>query len=163
MLVSCLGGFATMEDLERDMAILANSGRDWADRTKRLGVRLPISTSSHPAWSSASFGGWRSQPRNGQCSPMRRIRSRVRKRILLLAPAYYPESGWRRGLGVLHTPGAVPINDVAAEASSIAPSTSRPLRLKPVCRIPELHLGSMGSDPLRPKPSGCRDAGIAPR
>lgn len=62
MLVSCLGGFAIMEDLERDMAILANSGRDWADRTKRLGVRLPISTSSHPAWSSASLAdGDRSQ------------------------------------------------------------------------------------------------------
>jgi hypothetical protein len=46
MLVSCLGGFAIMEDLERDMAI---RGRDWADRTRRLGVRLPISSSSHPA------------------------------------------------------------------------------------------------------------------
>nr|WP_249808790.1 hypothetical protein [Bradyrhizobium sp. 166] len=30
-----------MEDLKRDMAILATSGRDWADRTKRLAARVP--------------------------------------------------------------------------------------------------------------------------
>ena len=29
-------GFAVMEDLKCDMAILATSGRDWADRTRRL-------------------------------------------------------------------------------------------------------------------------------
>jgi hypothetical protein len=34
-------GFAVMEDIKRDMAILATSGRDWADRTKRLGARVP--------------------------------------------------------------------------------------------------------------------------
>src|SRR5437764_963384 len=30
-----------MADLKRDMAILATSGRDWADRTKRLAARVP--------------------------------------------------------------------------------------------------------------------------
>nr|WP_249797894.1 hypothetical protein [Bradyrhizobium sp. 199] len=30
-----------MDDLKRDMAILATSGRDWADRTKRLAARVP--------------------------------------------------------------------------------------------------------------------------
>ncbi|WP_247542129.1 hypothetical protein [Bradyrhizobium sp. 168] len=34
-------GFAAMEDLKRDMAILATSGRDWADRTRRLAARAP--------------------------------------------------------------------------------------------------------------------------
>lgn len=34
-------GFAVMEDLKRDMAILATSGRDWADRTRRLAARAP--------------------------------------------------------------------------------------------------------------------------
>jgi hypothetical protein len=34
-------GFAVMEDLKRDMAILAASGRDWADRTRRLAARAP--------------------------------------------------------------------------------------------------------------------------
>jgi hypothetical protein len=34
-------GFAIMEDLKRDMAILATSGRDWADRTRRLAARAP--------------------------------------------------------------------------------------------------------------------------
>ncbi|RXH24763.1 hypothetical protein XH84_32220 [Bradyrhizobium nanningense] len=30
-----------MAELKRDMAILATSGRDWADRTKRLAARVP--------------------------------------------------------------------------------------------------------------------------
>ena len=34
-------GFAGMENLKRDMAILATSGRDWADRTRRLAARVP--------------------------------------------------------------------------------------------------------------------------
>jgi hypothetical protein len=34
-------GFAVMDDLKRDMAILATSGRDWADRTRRLAARAP--------------------------------------------------------------------------------------------------------------------------
>jgi len=34
-------GFAVMEDLKRDMAILATSGRDWADRTRRLAAKAP--------------------------------------------------------------------------------------------------------------------------
>ncbi|BAC53301.1 bll8036 [Bradyrhizobium diazoefficiens USDA 110] len=37
ILVSYSDGFALMEDLKRDMAILATSGREWADRTKRPG------------------------------------------------------------------------------------------------------------------------------
>ena len=30
-----------MEDLKRDMAVLATSGRDWADRTRRLAAKVP--------------------------------------------------------------------------------------------------------------------------
>ena len=41
ILVSYPDGFAVMEDLKRDMAILATSGREWADRTKRLAARGP--------------------------------------------------------------------------------------------------------------------------
>ncbi|MGY4427960.1 hypothetical protein ACVWWO_000437 [Bradyrhizobium sp. F1.13.1] len=41
VLVSYSDGFAAIADLKRDMAILATSGRDWADRTKRLGARMP--------------------------------------------------------------------------------------------------------------------------
>lgn len=41
ILVSYPEGFAVMEDLKRDMAILATSGRDWADRTRRLAARVP--------------------------------------------------------------------------------------------------------------------------
>jgi hypothetical protein len=31
-----------MDDLKRDMAILATSGRDWADRTKRLAAQVDL-------------------------------------------------------------------------------------------------------------------------
>lgn len=41
ILVAYPGGFAAMEELKHDMAILATSGRDWADRTKRLAARVP--------------------------------------------------------------------------------------------------------------------------
>jgi hypothetical protein len=41
ILVSYPDGFAVMDDLKRDMAILATSGRDWADRTKRLAAQVP--------------------------------------------------------------------------------------------------------------------------
>jgi hypothetical protein len=41
ILVAYPDGFALMADLKRDMAILATSGRDWADRTKRLAARVP--------------------------------------------------------------------------------------------------------------------------
>ncbi|MGY3512285.1 hypothetical protein [Bradyrhizobium lupini] len=52
-------GFAVMEDLKRDMAILATSGREWADRTKRLAARVPdLDTFSHGLVERTS-GGWR--------------------------------------------------------------------------------------------------------
>jgi hypothetical protein len=41
VLVSYPDGFAVMDDLKRDMALLATSGRDWADRTRRLAARAP--------------------------------------------------------------------------------------------------------------------------
>lgn len=41
ILVSYPDGFAVMADLKCDMAILATSGRDWAQRTKRLASRVP--------------------------------------------------------------------------------------------------------------------------
>src|SRR3954469_22523337 len=41
ILVSYPDGFAAMEDLKRDMAILATSGRDWTERTRRLAGRVP--------------------------------------------------------------------------------------------------------------------------
>jgi hypothetical protein len=41
VLVSYPDGFAAMADLKRDVAILATSGRDWAERTRRLAARVP--------------------------------------------------------------------------------------------------------------------------
>jgi hypothetical protein len=41
ILVSYPDGFAVLDDLKRDMAVLATSGRDWADRTRRLAARMP--------------------------------------------------------------------------------------------------------------------------
>lgn len=58
ILVSYPDGFAVMEDLKRDMAILAASGRDWADRTKRLAARVPdLDIFSHGLVERLS-GGW---------------------------------------------------------------------------------------------------------
>ena len=53
ILVSYPEGFAVMDDIKRDMAILATSGRDWADRTKRLAARVLTSTYFPRAWSNA--------------------------------------------------------------------------------------------------------------
>ena len=41
ILVSYPQGFASLEDLKRDMAILATSGKEWSERTKRLAARVP--------------------------------------------------------------------------------------------------------------------------
>jgi hypothetical protein len=58
ILVSYPDGFAVMEDLKRDMAILATSGREWADRTRRLAARVPdLDIFSHGLVERIS-GGW---------------------------------------------------------------------------------------------------------
>ncbi|WP_076858308.1 hypothetical protein [Bradyrhizobium mercantei] len=59
ILVSYPGGFAVMADLKRDMAILATSGRDWADRTKRLASRLPDLDIFSQGLIVRMNGGWR--------------------------------------------------------------------------------------------------------
>ena len=41
VLVSYPGGCAVLADVRRDVAILATSGRDWSERTKRLAERIP--------------------------------------------------------------------------------------------------------------------------
>ncbi|GLR92334.1 hypothetical protein GCM10007857_90600 [Bradyrhizobium iriomotense] len=40
ILVSYPDGFAPMAELKRDMAILATSGREWAERTARMAARV---------------------------------------------------------------------------------------------------------------------------
>lgn len=59
ILVAYPDSFAVMADLKRDMAILATSGRDWADRTRRLATRVP----DLDIWSQGLVerisGGWR--------------------------------------------------------------------------------------------------------
>ena len=41
VLVSYPNGMASLEDIKRDMAILARSGVDWADYTRRLAAKVP--------------------------------------------------------------------------------------------------------------------------
>nr|WP_249139612.1 hypothetical protein [Bradyrhizobium ottawaense] len=48
-----------MEDLKRDMAILATSGRDWAERTKRLAARVPDLDIFSQGLVERLNGGWR--------------------------------------------------------------------------------------------------------
>ncbi|MCK1284720.1 hypothetical protein IVB41_12420 [Bradyrhizobium sp. 44] len=58
VLVSYPDGFAVMEDLKRDMAILATSGRDWADRTRRLAARVPDLDIFSQSLVERISGGW---------------------------------------------------------------------------------------------------------
>lgn len=59
ILVAYPDGFAVMEDLKRDMAILATSGRDWADRTRRLAARVPDLNIWSQGLVERISGGWR--------------------------------------------------------------------------------------------------------
>ena len=59
VLVSYPDGFAVMADLKRDMAILATSGRDWAERTMRLAARVPDLDIFSQALVERVNGGWR--------------------------------------------------------------------------------------------------------
>lgn len=68
VLVSYPGGFAVMDDIKRDMAILATSGREWSDRTKRLAARVPDLESFPKDWSIAKAVAGRSRKKVGQCS-----------------------------------------------------------------------------------------------
>lgn len=52
-------GFALMADLKRDMAILATSGSDWAERTRRLGSLVPDLDIFSQALIERMNGGWR--------------------------------------------------------------------------------------------------------
>ncbi|MDX3970354.1 hypothetical protein ACVW1C_008302 [Bradyrhizobium sp. USDA 4011] len=59
VLVSYPDGFAVMEDIKRDMAILATSGRDWSERTKRLAARVPDLDIFSQSLIERLNGGWR--------------------------------------------------------------------------------------------------------
>ncbi|MCG2644737.1 hypothetical protein XI06_30170 [Bradyrhizobium sp. CCBAU 11434] len=59
ILVSYPDGFAVMADLKRDMAILATSGREWADRTRRLAARVPDLDLFSQGLVERLNGGWR--------------------------------------------------------------------------------------------------------
>ncbi|MET4260026.1 hypothetical protein ABIC09_004986 [Bradyrhizobium sp. S3.12.5] len=59
ILVSYPGGFAVMDDIKRDMAILATSGWDWADRTKRLAARVPDLDVFSQGLVTRESGGWK--------------------------------------------------------------------------------------------------------
>jgi hypothetical protein len=59
ILVSYPRGYAAMADLKRDMAILATSGREWAQRTKRLAARVPELDIFSQGLVERLDGGWR--------------------------------------------------------------------------------------------------------
>ncbi|WFU42179.1 hypothetical protein QA640_06790 [Bradyrhizobium sp. CB82] len=59
ILVAYPDGFALMAELKRDMAILATSGRDWADRTKRLAARVPDLDIFSQGLVTREDGGWK--------------------------------------------------------------------------------------------------------
>jgi hypothetical protein len=59
VLVSYPGGFASLADVKRDVAILATSGRDWSERTKRLAARVPGLEIFSQGLVERRDGGWR--------------------------------------------------------------------------------------------------------
>ncbi|WP_426608497.1 hypothetical protein [Bradyrhizobium sp. McL0616] len=59
ILVSYPNGFAVMDDIKRDMAILATSGRDWAERTRRLAARVPNLDIFSKGLVDRESGGWK--------------------------------------------------------------------------------------------------------
>jgi hypothetical protein len=65
ILVSYPGGFAVMADLKRDMAILATSGSDWTERTKRLASRVPDLDIFSQGLVERLNGGWRITDKGG--------------------------------------------------------------------------------------------------
>ena len=52
-------GFASLDDLKRDVAILATSGKDWSKRTKRLAARIPGLEIFSQGLVERLEGGWR--------------------------------------------------------------------------------------------------------
>lgn len=59
ILVAYPDGYAVMADLKRDMAILATSGREWSERTKRLAARVPDLDIFSQGLVERQNGGWR--------------------------------------------------------------------------------------------------------
>ena len=59
VLVFCPGGFAVLDDIKRDMALLATSGRDWADRTRRLAARVSDLDIFSQGLVDRESGGWK--------------------------------------------------------------------------------------------------------
>lgn len=59
ILVSYPTGFVVLVDLKRDMAILATSGQDWAERTQRLAWRVPELNIFSQRLIERESGGWR--------------------------------------------------------------------------------------------------------
>ena len=59
VLVSYPDGFASLADVKRDVAILATSGREWSERTKRLAARLPGLEIFAQGLVERRDGGWR--------------------------------------------------------------------------------------------------------
>jgi hypothetical protein len=59
ILVSYPDGFALMAELKRDMAILATSGPEWSQRTRRLAARVADLDIFSQALIERLNGGWR--------------------------------------------------------------------------------------------------------
>jgi hypothetical protein len=59
VLVSYPDGFAILADIKRDVAILATSGREWSERTKRLAARVPGLDIFSQGLVERRDGGWR--------------------------------------------------------------------------------------------------------
>lgn len=88
--VSYPDGFAAMADLKRDMAILATSGRDWIEWTKRMAARVPDLDIFSQGLIERLNGGWRVSEKG--------------RAILAIKEARPSESATRGESGVIEQP-----------------------------------------------------------
>ncbi|KWV48428.1 hypothetical protein AS156_18280 [Bradyrhizobium macuxiense] len=89
VLVSYPDGFASMAALRHDIAILATSGRDWADRTKRLASRVPGLDIFSQRLVERENGGWKITSKGRNVLDFMEARSGL-GRVVALAPTEAP-------------------------------------------------------------------------
>lgn len=90
ILVSYPDGFAMMADLKRDVALLATSGDDWAERTKRMGARVPDLNIFSQALVERLNGGWRITEKGRAMLEFMEVRSRNPELAVKDAPTEPP-------------------------------------------------------------------------
>ena len=135
VLASYPDGLAAMPDLKRDIAFLAISGRDWADRTRRLAARVPALEIFSQGLVEREAGGWRITEKGRAMLDLMEVRARAPEPRAIVAaeqgaPGMAPDASapapqtvslfpvvsgaWRRRMRVRRPPGGADTDDRSA-------------------------------------------------